>query len=578
MLDFPDSPTTGQIFNSGKGTFSWDGVKWTPVSSAGMGDAPSNGLMYGRKNAAWSQVFSGVVVGDAPPASPSVGQLWWDSIGALMYVYYQDPTGAPQWVAANNSAGIPEAPTDGRIYSRQGSTASWQAQAAGGILSTIVYAASQTIVISAGATQALVQLWGATGGSGGSNGSGQASGGTGAGGYSESFFTGLVPGNTFIYTQGAAGGAGTSGGSPTAGTAGGTTTLASGTQSIPTMTCNGSFGSPAATAANGNYGGTPGGTASGGNLINLTGQSGASSVGTASGGTAYPGAGGVTFYSIGANGTGPSAGNPGNPGGLKITWFIGPAASQTAFAGVQGQAKNLVVTAASPSTHQVTVTADALCVSDGVTNYNTITGINATCDLTLAGAGGLDTGAVAASTWYAIHIIYNATSGAISALASLSATGPLLPSGYNRFARVGWVRTTAAGGGTMAPVIQRGRTAQYTTQPYPTIASGAQGTAAATTFTPVAIPWAPVAPPTAAKLKLFQSTQTYASSVYCYVHPNPNSVGLQGAAFGNGPLMTYYPNLTFVFVVEMLIESANVYYAASGTACGVACAGWEDNI
>ena len=48
----------------------------------------------------------------------------------------------------------------------------------------------------------------------------------------------------------------------------------------------------------------PLGTASGGNLINLTGQAGAASVGVGpGGGTYYPGAGGVTFYSVGANGT-----------------------------------------------------------------------------------------------------------------------------------------------------------------------------------------------------------------------------------------------------------------------------------
>jgi hypothetical protein len=87
---------------------------------------------------------AGVYVGDTPPASPRVNQLWWDSVGGNLYVYFQDPTGSPQWVIANNAAGQPgppgptgpqgppgaatgigEAPTDGGIYARQGSTASW---------------------------------------------------------------------------------------------------------------------------------------------------------------------------------------------------------------------------------------------------------------------------------------------------------------------------------------------------------------------------------------------------------------------------------------------------------------------
>ena len=44
-------------------------------------------------------------IGANPPVSPVVGQLWWDSSGGQLYIYYQDPTGAPQWVAAANMSG-----------------------------------------------------------------------------------------------------------------------------------------------------------------------------------------------------------------------------------------------------------------------------------------------------------------------------------------------------------------------------------------------------------------------------------------------------------------------------------------
>jgi hypothetical protein len=33
MLDFPNSPTVGQIFSSAACTYSWDGVKWAPVAT-----------------------------------------------------------------------------------------------------------------------------------------------------------------------------------------------------------------------------------------------------------------------------------------------------------------------------------------------------------------------------------------------------------------------------------------------------------------------------------------------------------------------------------------------------------------
>jgi hypothetical protein len=88
-------------------------------------DAASDGNLYARKNAAWSIVPGAVTIIDTPPASPTPGQLWWDSTAALLYVYYQDPTSS-QWVDANNGAGIQEAPTDGKNYSRRGSTQSWQ--------------------------------------------------------------------------------------------------------------------------------------------------------------------------------------------------------------------------------------------------------------------------------------------------------------------------------------------------------------------------------------------------------------------------------------------------------------------
>jgi hypothetical protein len=248
-----------------------------------------------------------------------VGDLWWDSVGALLYLYYQDPT-STQWVNINNSGGIPEAPTDGKIYARQGSTASWQAAAAAGtagtgsIVAINFYTSSQTITIPAGATKAFVQMSGASGGSGGV--SNNVSGGSGAGGYLEKYLTALTAGNTLVYTQGAAGTAGAAGNST--GGNGGVTTLASGTQAIGTLTCNGSNGTTYGSPVGANLGGT----ASGGDL-NLQGQSGQSPPTITSAGNQTP-VGGARFFSLGANGVNSAssvAGNAGNPGTLKITWY-----------------------------------------------------------------------------------------------------------------------------------------------------------------------------------------------------------------------------------------------------------------
>lgn len=72
-----------------------------------------------------------VTIADTPPPSPKIGDLWWDSIGVQLYVWYEDPTSS-QWVIANSGGSsstgggggdFPEAPLDGKTYGRQ--MASW---------------------------------------------------------------------------------------------------------------------------------------------------------------------------------------------------------------------------------------------------------------------------------------------------------------------------------------------------------------------------------------------------------------------------------------------------------------------
>ena len=181
----------------------------------------------------------------------------------------------------------------------------------GGLVAIITYVASGPITIPAHATRGWVRMWGGTGasGAGQADGSGgvYASAGVGSGGLLEAFLTGLTPGNTLTFTLGAAGVA-TAG----AGGNGGDTILASGTQTITTLTARGSHGTPLA-AAQGP--GSIGGSASGGDT-NRTGQTGGPSIG------AIPGVGGAFAYSHGPDGsTSVSIGNNGNPGGLVIAWF-----------------------------------------------------------------------------------------------------------------------------------------------------------------------------------------------------------------------------------------------------------------
>lgn len=89
---------------------------------------------------------------------------------------------------------------------------------------------------------------------------------------------------------------------------------------------------------------------------------------------------------------------------------------------------------------KVDITADLVSVQ-GVS----LSGVAATADITISGApNGLDSGAAAANTKYAVHVITNDAGTLVASLLSLSATAPALPAGYTKFRRVRWIRTTGA--------------------------------------------------------------------------------------------------------------------------------------
>ena len=158
-----------------------------------------------------------------------------------------------------------------------------------------VFTANGTFTIPAGITALKVTVLGA-GGGGGSNGPGgvaSSPGAGGAGGMAISYLTGLTPGNTLAVTIGSAG-IPVSSGSATDGTA---STVASGTQTISTITGGGGTGGIwTNTAGYGDPGGA-GGTASGGTL-NIQGNPGG--VGGNSGsGNNYTSAGGSSWFGSG---------------------------------------------------------------------------------------------------------------------------------------------------------------------------------------------------------------------------------------------------------------------------------------
>lgn len=106
---------------------------------------------------------------------------------------------------------------------------------------------------------------------------------------------------------------------------------------------------------------------------------------------------------------------------------------------LRDSARNLLVVKSSVS--EVDVTADEVFLQNSIGLSLHIADLDLTgadsIDITVAGAGGLDTGSEASSTWYYIWAINNGST--TKGLLSLSGTAPTLPGGYTFKALVGRV-------------------------------------------------------------------------------------------------------------------------------------------
>lgn len=209
------------------------------------------------------------------------------------------------------------------------------------------------------------------------------------------------------------------------------------------------------------------------------------------------------------------------------------------------------------------------------------TAVNVSPVITAAGANGLDTGAVAASTWYYVYLIYDPTTLTVAGLFSLSPTSPTLPAGYTYAARVGAVRTD--GTTNLLQTIQYGNTARYVPlagsnlTALPTAVTGVQGSTTVPTWDAVAV--APYVPPTASAIRVrpyvFAGMGTGTIMV-----AETNAYAANGA--GSPPLLmncNWNNNENYWSQdVDLTLVSANVYYASSSASSGMGVAGWTDNL
>jgi|ERR1700761_1189577 len=82
---------------------------------------------------------------------------------------------------------------------------------------------------------------------------------------------------------------------------------------------------------------------------------------------------------------------------------------------------------------------------NGQANSGTAANVLTTVNAAVVGVNGIDTGSLAANTFYYVFIIADSTGfKPTAALMSLSSTGPTLPFGYDSFRRIGQVLTSGA--------------------------------------------------------------------------------------------------------------------------------------
>lgn len=244
---------------------------------------------------------------------------------------------------------------------------------------------------------------------------------------------------------------------------------------------------------------------------------------------------------------------------------------------VAGSFSNLKVSS-SGSIAGVAVSADVLVVADSSGIPFVLKSLSFSINSATVGAGGLDSGVLSASTWYSVWVIWNGATA--SGLISLSTTSPTMPSGYTHKARIGWIRTDSTANKYPLSFLQVGRrvqmalTASGNLNTLPVMASGSVGSVVTPTWSAIAV--GAFSPPTAVSIKIVATAQTGSTQVI--VAPNSSYTGRAGASPAPVLLTFQTGGSQDTVTADLVLESANIYWASSGAANQVQCLGWEDSL
>jgi hypothetical protein len=218
--------------------------------------------------------------------------------------------------------------------------------------------------------------------------------------------------------------------------------------------------------------------------------------------------------------------------------------------------------------NKLNVTADEVILKDASGYPKLITSVTINVDITVAGPGGLDSGSEVSSAWYSIWLIHNGTT--LQTLLSISSTAPAMPSGYTFKARIGWVRND--GSSNFLKFCQFGRRVGFPVPP--TMAVGIAGNVNTPTWAAIGI--SSFVPPTAGIILV--SLQRNGVSGPSMLAPN-NGYGAINSNYSAQPPINDNDTNTSTsrqIYAEFTLESANIYWASSGSSNSVQCRGFED--
>lgn len=256
-------------------------------------------------------------------------------------------------------------------------------------------------------------------------------------------------------------------------------------------------------------------------------------------------------------------------------------ALSSSLTGVSGARSNLAI-GYTGTTGVVTVTANALSLTNSsglVVNLRSIS-LTATSGAITGGAGGLDMGSWAYSTWYNLFVIYNPTTSTSALLWSLSATAPTLPSGYTYFARIGANKTQSAtnywflGATQYDKKLQLKPAAGSNVTSFPQVAYGTSSGAAAISISAYL-------PPTASHIQVLVGFAGGSSAAaYLFL-----ASSLYGATLGNNAYVYQITQGTSglgAFANEssqsFALESTSIYWNSNCSTSSIRITGWEDNL